>query len=635
MRRTLGGLLALALAAVVAGCSIGGGPEPDQAADTVAAAFSRQDIGSVDFSGESGKQAQTEVTRILAGMNGLPVKVTAGDLKPNGDKATGMLTWTWAVAGKPWVTKSPMSLVKDQSDTWRVVWDRRLVNPQLAAGEKLEATTLLAERGDILGAAGHRVVTLRPVDRYGIDKRNISTTEAASSARQLVTLLDVGIDASSYATRVRHAGPNAFVEAVTLRRGTGEEPNESAVQQISGALSLPAMVPLAPTRSFAAPILGTVGEPSAEMIKKSKGALKVGDQVGLTGLQARYDAQLSGTPGVRIDLVDAKDNQHTQFRTEPVTGKPLRTTLDLQAQTLAEKTLAGTTSPSALVAIRPSTGDILAAASGPKSNGYNTATYGRYPPGSTFKVVSSLALLRAGITPDTEVDCPATLTVDGKRFKNYSDYPSTALGRIPFRTAIANSCNTAVIGQRGRLGQDRSGQDTLTDAAAALGLGVDHDLGFPAYFGSAPPATSDTDGAADLIGQGTVQASPLTMATVAASVQKGSVVVPRLLPDQKTATTAPTSPLTAKEAAQLRTLMRGVVTDGSGRLLLGLPGAPVLAKTGTAEYGTRSTPGAPLRTHAWMIATHGDLAVAVFVADGSSGSGTAGPILKQFLLGTH
>ena len=74
--------------------------------------------------------------------------------------------------------------------------------------------------------------------------------------------------------------------------------------------------------------------------------------------------------------------------------------------------------------------------------------------------------------------------------------------------------------------------------------------------------------------------------------------------------------------------MRGVVTDGSGRLLADLPGAPVLAKTGTAEFGRRR----PLHTHAWMIAVHGDLAVAVFVEDGESGSGTAGPILKQFLL---
>ncbi len=626
MRRILGRLLAiatlLAVAATLAGCSLDG-PKPGPAADAVALALSKRDIGSISFAGTDGKTAQTDLTSIIGGLKDVPVKVAAGNIKADGDRATGTLTWTWQATGKPWVTTSPMQLVKSKG-TWQVVWRRTLVYPKLKPGEKLDATTLLAERGDILGAGDHRLVTLRPVDRYGIDKRGRPERASVSSARLLAQVL--GIDADAFAKRVSKAGPDAFVEAVTLRRGTAAEPNATSVRDVAGAMVLPALIPLAPTREFAAPILGTVGQPTAEMVKKSKGTLKVGDQVGLTGLQARYDDQLTGTPGVRIDVVDAKDRGHPVFRAEPVAGKPLRTTFDLQAQTLAEKALGGTSSPSALVAIRPSTGDILAAASGPKSNGYNTATYGRYAPGSTFKVVSSLALLRSGVTPDSMVECPATLRVNGKQFKNYSDYPPSALGRIPFRTAIANSCNTAVIGQRGKLDTN-----TLTDAAAALGLGVDHDLGFPAYFGSAPAASSETEGAADMIGQGKVLASPLTMSTVAASVRKGAVVVPRLLPDAKAEPAQPGSPLTAKESDQLRRLLRGVVTDGSGALLADLPGEPVLAKTGTAEYGDPKTSGAPLRTHAWMIAIHGDLAVAVFVEDGASGSGTAGPILKQFL----
>ena len=174
-------------------------------------------------------------------------------------------------------------------------------------------------------------------------------------------------------------------------------------------------------------------------------------------------------------------------------------------------------------------------------------------------------------------------------------------------------------------------QAALADAAAALGLGVDRDLGLPAYFGSVPAtdeeAGSETGHAAALIGQGRVTASPLAMAAVAASVAKGGLVVPRLLPDQPTDDATPGSPLTAKEARQLRGLMRGVVTRGSGRFLAGVPGAPVLAKTGTAEFGSST----PLQTHAWMIAVHGDLAVAVFVDVGDSGSRTAGPLLDRFL----
>jgi cell division protein FtsI/penicillin-binding protein 2 len=251
---------------------------------------------------------------------------------------------------------------------------------------------------------------------------------------------------------------------------------------------------------------------------------------------------------------------------------------------------------------------------------------GQYAPGSTFKVVSSLALLRSGVRPASQVSCPATTVVDGKRFKNYDDYPADGLGEISFATAVANSCNTAFIGQR-----DAVTQAEVADAAAALGLGVDHDLGFPAYFGSVPAtaaeAGSETGRAASLIGQGTVLASPMAMAAVAASVARGATVVPRLLPAQPADDQRPGTPLTGPEAAQLRSLMRGVVTRGSGSFLASVPGPPVLAKTGTAEFGTR----APLQTHAWMIAARGDLAVAVFVDVGDSGSGTAGPLLERFL----
>ena len=168
----------------------------------------------------------------------------------------------------------------------------------------------------------------------------------------------------------------------------------------------------------------------------------------------------------------------------------------------------------------------------------------------------------------------------------------------------------------------------MTDAAAALGLGVDHDLGFPVFLGSAQSDGSDTEHAASLIGQGKVLASPIAMATVAASVGAGQTVVPRLVPAGQPHDPAPQHPLTSAEAAKLRTLMRGVVISGSGSFLAGLPGAPVLAKTGTAEFGDANPP----QTHAWMIAVHGDLAVAVFVDLGESGSHTAGPILQQFLV---
>ena len=310
----------------------------------------------------------------------------------------------------------------------------------------------------------------------------------------------------------------------------------------------------------------------------------------------------------------------TVFEVEPIDGKPLQTRLIIDLQRLAERTLAKTKSASALVAIRPSTGAVVAAANSAGTKGQSTATVGQNPPGSTFKVVSALALLRAGLTPGSRVDCPNTLTVDGKRFKNYSDYPESQTGSITLETALAQSCNTAFIGQRGKVKDD-----ALAEAAGSLGLGIDYDVGFSSFFGSVPEDRTATGQAAALIGQGKVEASALAMASVAASVVAGETVLPSLIQGQQAEPKG--EPLTKQEAAQLQQMMRAVVTQGSGQVLSELTPPAVIAKTGTAEFGAK----APYRTHAWMIAAQGDLAVAVFVRDGESGSRTAGPLLRRFL----
>jgi len=456
--------------------------------------------------------------------------------------------------------------------------------------------------------------------RFGIDKTQVRRTGLAGAARDLAHLL--GIDAAGYVQEVQAAGDRAFVEAIVLR--TGEVPPEvhSGYKRIPGARAIPDQMPLAPTHDFARALLGTVGPVTAEIVKEHPDTYQVGDVVGLSGLEQRYDLQLRGTPGLTVQALTGKTSR-TLYRAAPQQGPPLKTTLDRRLQSLAERALANVGPASALVAVQPSTGDIVAAASGPGSAGYSTATLGRYAPGSTFKVVSALALLRSGLTPRTTLACPATVTVNGKPFKNYSDFPTSALGRITLERAFADSCNTAFVGQHGRVSPEK-----LTQAAAALGIGVDHDVGFPSYFGSVPADSEPTTHAADLIGQGHVLASPMAMAAAAASVRAGHTVVPRLLDDTHP-TASPQVPLTGHEAHQLQQLMAAVVAYGTGTVLGDLPGGQVLAKTGTAEFGT--TP--PLPTHAWMIASQGDLAVAVFVDVGESGSHTAGPILEEFLRG--
>ena len=613
---------ALVVVALLPGCSgsSGGSPSPEPAAQSFAAGLAKGSLADVTFAGGSIAAPQRWWDHTREGMGDSAVTVQVSDVTADGDQASASLRYHWALAGSTtdWSYQTRLALVR-HGDDWAVALKPGAVVPGLAPDERLSLSTVAAKRGDILGAGGVPLVTERPVVRFGIDKTQVPADQVATSARTLADLLD--IDAPAYVKLVESSGDEAFVEAIVLRTGDVTPGIEQGISGIPGARGIPDRLPLAPTREFARAILGTVGPVTAEIVAKSHGAYRAGDVAGLSGLEQRYDEQLRGTPGTEVQAVSPTGKGRVLFRTKAVAGTDLRTTLDPAMQSSAERALAQTTSASALVAIRPSTGGVLVAANGPASDGYPTATIGQYAPGSTFKVVSSLALLRAGLSPDAVVHCPLTTNVDGKRFKNYSDYPDSELGDITLETAVANSCNTAFIGERNRITPE-----ALTQAGEALGVGVDHDLGFPAYFGSVPSDTDTTTHAADIIGQGHILASPLTMASVAGSVAAGRAVVPHLL-DTSQPTADPSVPLTATEAAELRQLMAAVVNQGSGSFLSDVPGPQILAKTGTAEFGTKL----PLQTHAWMIAVQGDLAVAVFVDVGVSGSQTAGPILEEFL----
>jgi cell division protein FtsI/penicillin-binding protein 2 len=615
-------LAALVLCPALAGCTSEDGPPASDTVDELAAALTAGRLPAELFDGGSGRAPQRAWKKATAGMAGATAEVTAGDTTEDeaGETATATLTYAWDLpeTEDTWTQKVTARLVKVEPDDGEAAWKVRL-QPALfglRAGERLDLGTSTAPRAGILGAGGTEIVKDRPVVRLGVDKAQVGEAGQAEAARRLAAVVDV--DADALVERVEAAGEKAFVEAIVLREEDATRVL-SAVERIDGAGALSDTLPLAPTREFARPILGSFGPVTAEIVKESDGAYEAGDEAGLSGLQARYDAQLRGTPGTAVEAVRGEKSR-TLFATDPVPGKPLATTLDVGLQESAERILAGVGPAAALVALRPSTGDILAAASGPGSAGYSTATVGQYAPGSTFKVVSSLALLRDGLTPGSPLPCPTSTVVDGKRFENYDDYPAGGNGRITLADAVANSCNTAFIDARDRA-------EDLAGAAAALGLGVDHDLGFPAYFGSVPEPASETSQAASMIGQGQVLASPMAMAAVAASVAEGRTVVPRLLPDQPADGVAPDAPLTAAEGRVLRGLLRGVVTRGSGAALADVPGAPVIAKTGTAEFGDQE----PLQLHAWMIAAQGDLAVAAFVEVGESGSRTAGPLLEQLL----
>jgi len=367
-------------------------------------------------------------------------------------------------------------------------------------------------------------------------------------------------------------------------------------------------------------VAGSVGEATQEQLEALGAPYEPGDAVGQSGLQRSLERRLAGQPGGAVRVVAGPG----EGQPEPVVvavlhefpmiePDPVRTTLDPGVQEAARAALAPLASPSALVAVDVRTGEVRAVANAPLG-GFDRALSGRYPPGSTFKVVTTVALLSHGLDPAATVPCPGTVSVGGRSFRNAG---FAALGPISFRDAFAESCNTAFVGEAERLPAGM-----LEATARQFGFNVDYDIGVPVADARFPEPVDPVEHAAAAIGQGRVEATPLHMASVAAAVARGRWVPPRVLVDEPPDETL-AEPLPPAVIAQLTELMRNAVAAGTGTGAQ-VPGEPVAGKTGTAEFG------AGARTHAWFVAFRGDLAVAVLVEGGGFGGAVAAPAAARF-----
>lgn len=637
-RRWTAGVLAgvvVVAAATAAGVVLYRRHSADQAAqaatDALVRAWTAGSWDGVAVQGSSSAAVATDYARIVKGLGDAHPSVTVTGRHVTGDRLTDDLSVTWTFPGGARWTYATTADFFRPSGSWLLAWSPTVVHPKLGAGDQLAAVRTLATRAPIEGRGGTPLVTERPVVDVGINPTK--ATNLHQLAQQLGALL--GVDAVQLEQRARAAGPNQLVPVIVLREAD-YVPLRTQLRALPGVVLQDDQLPLAPTRSFARSLLGTVGPATQELVAGSNGRVAATDTTGLSGLSLQYDAQLAGTAGIRVDLLHTDDTGTTAATTlwsvAPVAGQPVQTTLDARVQEAADNAVAGTTSPSALVAVDVATGDVLAVAVGPDAGGYDTALLGQYSPGSTFKIVTTLALLRHGLSIDEPVACPEFATVDGKTFHNYNH---EVLGTVPFHRDFAQSCNTAFIGLSSRLGPS-----DLAQAAASLGVGVPWTVGTPAFSGNVPTGETGVNLAAAAFGQGQVTVSPLAMAVAAASIAHGGTVTPHLVlsasPTGTSGTSASASssasavtasPVEPAQAATIASLMREVVTSGTGTVLNGLPGGPVAAKTGTAEYGTANPP----QTHAWMVGFQGGIAFAAFVHDGATGAGTAGPIVESFL----
>ena len=586
------------------------------AVTTYAKAWGAKDLAAVPFADDATRATFAPAVKDLGGAT---VDVTAHDVERDGDTATGTLDVTWKLPGDvPWSYAVPVTVAAD-GDRWEVTtpttgspW-----HPDLPAGATFQLERTFGERGDILDRDGTPLMPLGTVHAVQIDPVN-ATPQAAA---ELETIVGAGKGSLTGAlAKATASGSKAPIPVITYR-DSDWAPRADRIKGLKGVIAPTSEQPLARTRTFAQPLLGSFGEVTAEMVTESGGRYEAGDRAGRSGLQAEYDETLAGTTGVRITA--SGDGGATLFEKAATDGKDVETTLDPAVQDAAEKALADSRLkvPGALVAVDVKSGEVLAVANSP-TTGFDRALTGRYPPGSTFKVATSYAYLTRGITtPAATVPCPASVTVDGRKFTNFAG--ESVSGSPTFFQDFTISCNTAFVGLSGKLGDD-----DLPTAAKALGIdaGWGDTLGVSGTFdGSVPPTTGGTDTAAAAIGQGRVEVSPVSLAVMAGSVGRGTFVPPVLV---KAGGGSPRPvALDGTAVAQLRSMMASVVSSGTGTVLRNTPGGPVRGKTGTAEHG--NDPDALPRN--WFAGYQRGVAFAVLVEEGKSGGTVAAPVAKKFL----
>jgi len=404
-------------------------------------------------------------------------------------------------------------------------------------------------------------------------------------------------------------------------------------------------------------------------------------QIGKLGVEAKLEEMLRGKAGTRRIEVNSTGREMREIdRREGEPGASVRMTLDARLQNFVMARLGADSA--AAVAIDVQTGDILAIGSAPSFDpnlfvrGISSVDYkvltendhrpladktvqGAYPPGSTFKMVTALAALEAGvISPDEQVYCPGFTQLGDRKFHCWR---RGGHGRVNLTQSLERSCDVYYYEIAQRVGIDR-----IADMAKRLGIGVRHDLPMSAVSeGNAPTKdwkqarygkdwlVGDTLNSA--IGQGYVLASPLQLAVMAARIATGRAIEPQLVravDDVPTPRTeAPALAVDPALLAAVRAGMHAVMNGKQGTasasrtvsdavLMAGKTGTSQVRNISVAERaaGVVSNENLPWeqRDHALFVCfapyDAPKVAVAVVVEHGGGGSTVAAPIARDILL---
>jgi len=546
----------------------------------------------------------------------------------------------------------------------------------LAEANRIRKIPVLAPRGRLFDREGRIIVDNYPsVSCYMLREQGRDLT---ADIPMIARALDMPVD--QIEATMRHYASAPKYQPIPLKQDITEDEQafiEAHRNELPELETLEEQRRLYPKDGFAAHLIGYVGEVSEENLKSSKyDFYEPGDVVGKSGVEATYDSILRGTDGSRDVVVDSHGREVGQpvGQQLAIPGTDLRLTIDLDLQRVAEQAMDGKNG--ALVAMDPHTGEILAMVSRPifdpnqfsvrLSKDYwskivndpnhpmmNKAIQAQDAPGSTFKIIMSLAGLQENVAQDLKVMCNGGGTFYGHFFACDKRH-----GMVDIDHAIPWSCDTYYYTLAEKLGID-----TIAKYATAVGLSQKTGIDLPEEASGTVPSTAwklktqhekwyagETISVG--IGQGAVQVTPIQLARALGGIASGGVmkrphvIFSNELPPEMQSAIQDSFPGSGERTIPITPDNWETITDAMAATLgpsgtagaMHLEGIDFAGKTGTAQLVSHSAGATSLgkgseRANAWFVGMaprrNPDIVVAVLCEHGGWGAEASAPLAAQ------
>jgi hypothetical protein len=552
------------------------GPEP--AAQEFFAALAKGDSGGASQLTDRPEDARAAINQAWAGLQATSLDAQVLNSRFAEDTGTVGYRYTWHLPkNRVWTYDGQLNMVRNEG-RWEVRWTATGLHPNLGEHQTFALRSDPPRRAAVNERGGSDVLVPGNLYHFSLDAKAAGAylMTTATAVVDALRPFDNTLDPQRLAEEA--SSSKEPLSLITLRQADRDQV-AAALGERPGLVITPQAELMPTDDSFAPAIIGEVKKAVVNDLDGQAGWRVV--SVNQNGVDVDVLNEVAGTPAPSITIsLDRAVQNAAQGAVNAIGGKKAM-----------------------IVAIKPSTGEILAVAQNADADADGpTATTGLYPPGSTFKIITAgAAIERDMATPNTLLGCPGTVDIGHRTIPNYGGFD---LGTVPMSRAFASSCNTTFAELASQM-PPRG----LTQAAAQYGIGADYKIdGLDTVTGSVPPTVNLAERTEDGFGQGKVLVSPFGMAMAAATVAAGKTPVPQLIEGRQTAVTGDQTPITPKMLDGLRPMMQLVVTNGTAKDINGM--GDVHGKTGEAEFDGGS--------HSWFAGYRGDMAFAALIVGGGS-----------------